>query len=375
MLCVDKKYKFDLLVENVTRCCQCERMSGRYKVLSRNNGSLDAKVLFIGEAPGRLGADRTLIPFYGDQTGKNFERLLKTSGLTRKDIFITNAVLCNPRDEKGNNATPNKDEVWKCSLYLSLVIEIIKPELIVTLGQCALNALNTIEPHSIELKQDVSKPIGWSRYAVLPMYHPGPRALVHRNLANQTSDFLILNEIIDPSKPENKCEENEASTMFELDPFRPSLAHKIINSLVKQLKTASKFKIAKLLYLLDWRELETNGKLLTGYYYIFQKNGPLATGLTKTLTEMEGHEISFRWVGNTPTYVTGPNVRANMDLPPDINGKVETLLEKYGKHTDSEIKTSAYLTKPMKNIIRRMNEGESFLNQPVFQIDEYKIIN
>jgi uracil-DNA glycosylase family 4 len=171
-------------------------MCGRTKVLSEKNGNIDSRVIFIGEAPGRLGADRTGIPFYGDQTGRNFERLIQIAGLTRPQIFITNAVLCNPRDEKGNNSAPNKEEVRNCALYLSLLIDVIEPELIVPLGQCALHSLNIVEAHQIKLRQDVRKPTKWGKYTVVPMYHPGPRAAIYRNISDQKGDFSFLGKFL-----------------------------------------------------------------------------------------------------------------------------------------------------------------------------------
>jgi len=185
-----------MLVENVNRCNLCTRMYGRTKVLSEKNGNIDSKVVFIGEAPGRLGADRTGIPFYGDRAGKNFEWLLPFAGLKRQQVFITNAVLCNPRDEKGNNSAPNNEEVRNCSLHLSILIDIIEPDLIVPLGQCALRSLNVIEAHQIKLQQDVRKPAKWGKYTVLPMYHPGPRATIYRSIADQKKDFFFLGEIL-----------------------------------------------------------------------------------------------------------------------------------------------------------------------------------
>ncbi len=196
MLHTDKRRKFEILVENTTRCNLCARMSERTRVLSNKNGNIDSKVIFIGEAPGRLGADRTGIPFHGDQTGQNFERLIKFAGLTRQQIFVTNAVLCNPRDDKGNNSTPNREEVRNCSLYLSTLIDIIEPEIIVPLGQCALRSLDIIEAHQIELRQDVRKPIKWDKYTIMPMYHPSPRATINRSFDNQKMDFSFLGEII-----------------------------------------------------------------------------------------------------------------------------------------------------------------------------------
>jgi DNA polymerase len=75
-------------------------MCNRRKVLSANNGNLNSKVVFIAEAPGRLGAECTGIPLYGDKTGENFEMLLGNIGWKREDVFITNSILCNPQDER-----------------------------------------------------------------------------------------------------------------------------------------------------------------------------------------------------------------------------------------------------------------------------------
>ncbi len=205
MLCSTKQHKFDLLVESANQCNLCTRMLGRKRVLSEKNGNIDSRVLFVGEAPGRMGADRTGVPFHGDIAGKNFERLLRIADLTRQEVFVTNAVLCNPRNEKGNNSSPTRKEVRDCSIYLSILLDIIKPDIIVTLGQFALIALDAIEPHKIELRRDVRKPIKWNEYTVLPMYHPGSRAAVHRSPVDQTKDFLFLRELLGRSERSSSC--------------------------------------------------------------------------------------------------------------------------------------------------------------------------
>jgi uracil-DNA glycosylase len=92
---------FQALVHCVEECEVCPRMEGRARVLGSANGPERAKVLFIAEAPGRLGAERSRIPLHGDQTGRNFEALLASVKLKRREVFITNAVLCNPQDEFG----------------------------------------------------------------------------------------------------------------------------------------------------------------------------------------------------------------------------------------------------------------------------------
>src|SRR5918992_4344349 len=94
---------FNDLVKDASSCTLCPTMCGRAAVLSELNGSTEARVMFIGEAPGRKGADRTHVPFSGDQSGKNFDRFLEAAGLKRSEIFITSAALCNPRAPTGAN--------------------------------------------------------------------------------------------------------------------------------------------------------------------------------------------------------------------------------------------------------------------------------
>src|SRR5258708_38443099 len=107
--------QFIRLVAEASTCVKCPAMCERAAVLSELNGSLDARVMFVGEAPGRKGADRTRIPFSGDQSGRNFERFLSSIGLTRAEIFITSAALCNPRKPSGANRRPGASEISNCS--------------------------------------------------------------------------------------------------------------------------------------------------------------------------------------------------------------------------------------------------------------------
>src|SRR5213080_3667840 len=111
----------------------CPRMATSERVLGYAAGNLDAKVMFIGEAPGRLGADTSQIPFHGDKSGENFERLLDQAGLTRYETFVTNAVLCNPKDSNGNNATPTLSEIENCSGFLRRQIGLVEARIVVTL--------------------------------------------------------------------------------------------------------------------------------------------------------------------------------------------------------------------------------------------------
>ena len=107
--------RFDALVAEAAACRLCPAMCGRSAVLSERNGRVVARVMFVGEAPGRQGGDRTRVPFSGDQSGRNFTRYLASIGLAREEIFITNAALCNPRTETGANRKPTTSEVANCA--------------------------------------------------------------------------------------------------------------------------------------------------------------------------------------------------------------------------------------------------------------------
>jgi uracil-DNA glycosylase family 4 len=145
--------------------------------------------MFIAEAPGRHGADRTAIPIYGDATGQNFEMMLTGVGLRREDVFVTNAVLCNPRTEVGTNDSPTREELDNCSHHLESTIRMVWPKVILTMGANALAALNLISPHDLTLRSAVGQPHPWLGFTLFPLYHPSPRALNHRNLVQQTADL------------------------------------------------------------------------------------------------------------------------------------------------------------------------------------------
>ena len=89
----DKEAKFLDLVSRVQKCTKCPRMEGSARVLGPGCGPLNAPLLFVGEAPGRLGADGSHLPFHGDKSGHNFEKLIEQVGISRYEVFVTNAVL------------------------------------------------------------------------------------------------------------------------------------------------------------------------------------------------------------------------------------------------------------------------------------------
>lgn len=179
-------------MEDVRTCALCPRMCLSRRVLSDFNGNWKAEVLFLAEAPGRLGAEKTGIPLFGDRTGDRFEELLKLMRFSRADVFISNAILCNPRDDDGNNDSPAIEEIRNCSPFLKRTIETVSPKVVVALGRIALNALALISPHRLDLKGSVGTISTWNRCKLGVLYHPGPRAAVHRPWETQLKDATKL---------------------------------------------------------------------------------------------------------------------------------------------------------------------------------------
>jgi uracil-DNA glycosylase family 4 len=153
--------------------------------------------MFVGEAPGRKGADQTRVPFSGDQSGKNFDRFLASIGLSRTSIFITSAALCNPRSESGANRKPSRVELANCSYFLRQTFEAVDPEVVITLGSVALDALKTIEPHTLSLKESVATIQRWHGRVLVPIYHPSPQVLAsHRREQQQLRDYKVVAQAI-----------------------------------------------------------------------------------------------------------------------------------------------------------------------------------
>ena len=188
---------FDELVAEAATCTRCPAMCGRSAVLSKLNGSPRARIMFIGEAPGRKGADRTRVPFSGDQSGANLDRFLQSIELRREQIFITSAALCNPRAESGANRKPTQKELSNCSEFLRRTIALIDPKVIVTLGSVALEALKRIQYHELSLKDSAAQIHSWQERTLVPIYHPSPQVLAsHRREAEQLQDYQVVQKAI-----------------------------------------------------------------------------------------------------------------------------------------------------------------------------------
>jgi uracil-DNA glycosylase len=135
-------------------------------------GNPDAKLMFVGEAPGR-DEDAQARPFVG-RSGQLLNRILESNGIARTDVFITNVVKWRPP----NNQQPSMAEMdMGKKMMLLYEIKIVRPKVICTLGSSALHAL--IDPET-KISQVRGKLFHLDHTVLIPTYHP---AYILRNNA------------------------------------------------------------------------------------------------------------------------------------------------------------------------------------------------
>ncbi len=359
-----KRVRFRDLIESVQHCDLCPRLCERTKVLSDANGSIDSKVLFIAEAPGRLGADRTGIPLYGDKTGNNFENLLSNVGWKRSEVFVTNAVLCNPREHDGTNGTPTRDEISNCLAYLEMTISLVKPDVIVSLGATALEALDLLSPHGLRLQEAVGTFVPWSGVKLFPLYHPGPRALVHRSLPKQRSDFICLSKVVHPVNGSVVRKKTKVKPL-NLAVTDASPMQQVACVLLELGGRMTHFKMTKLMYLIDFFALEKLGCMVASNIYLREADGPWAPDLNKALEAMKGYEVRKFILRGIPIVAPGPSPRFEIQLDDHILEMISSVFRTYGPMTNAQIKAAVYRTDPMRFILQEENRGKCMVNKPV----------
>lgn len=356
----DTEVSFDNLCAEVSGCNLCPRMINSQRVLNRSSGSVSAEIMFIGEAPGRLGAENSGIPFHGDKAGHNFEELLEFAKLDRSNIFVTNSVLCNPRDEKGNNSTPTKVEVSNCSIHLANQIRIINPKIVVTLGSVALESTRHVSPHLLNLKSDVRTSTKWYDRILIPLYHPGQRAMLHRSFANQRSDYQFVSEqLVRMSKTSASGNSKSVSINHSIFP--------IVKEILLNISSVNYFKLHKLYYLIEYKYHQQFNQRLTNAYIVRQKDGPYCTDLhfqkiKKALPDLHITQKDGQLIFNYPH-----SLFDNESVIDDkIKSVVKQIIAEYGSKTNEQIKTSVYLTQPMRSFLKLEKEGKlNLYNTPI----------
>lgn len=152
----------EILQAEAATCTKCELHKNRIKSVFAK-GNPKAKLVFQAEAGGAEENEQG-IPFVG-KAGKLLDKMIEAMGMTLDDVYICNTVKCRPP----NNRKPLPEEIEACRPYLTQQLKLVNPEVIVTLGATATEAL-------LGPGEGITKRRGkWAEYSgikVMPTFHP-----------------------------------------------------------------------------------------------------------------------------------------------------------------------------------------------------------
>jgi len=181
---MDKKKLLEKLYQPYKNCQECPLSKLGRKNVVFGRGNPNAKIMFIGEAPGK-DEDLEGKPFVG-KSGKLLTKALKIVGIDENKIFITNIVKCRPP----NNRQPEINEISICSkILLNKELDIIKPKIICTLGAIPTKFfLNKIlNEKDIKMTKINGQLFEYNKDTkIIPIFHP---AYILRN-KNKAQEWL-----------------------------------------------------------------------------------------------------------------------------------------------------------------------------------------
>jgi DNA polymerase len=160
---LDKKTALMALRNDIGDCTRCRLSKERTNIVF-GEGNPDARLMFIGEAPGRE-EDIQGRPFVGD-AGRLLTRLIEKMGFKREDVYIANIVKCRPP----LNRDPEKDEIEICRVFVEKQIEIIKPEVIISLGR--ISAQTLIGNDRLKMTSIRGNFFEYKGIPLMPTFHP-----------------------------------------------------------------------------------------------------------------------------------------------------------------------------------------------------------
>jgi uracil-DNA glycosylase len=170
-------------------------------------GNADADLMFVGEAPGAT-EDQQGKPFVG-RAGRLLDDLLAEIGLSRRDVFIANILMCRPP----GNRDPLPDEIAECKPYLVRKIELIEPKVIATLGNFATK---TITESQVGITRCCGRPqqrtVAGLDLIVYPLFHPAAALRTPKVLEQLREDFSRIPSLIEPPAPPEPTAQAEPAT-------------------------------------------------------------------------------------------------------------------------------------------------------------------
>jgi DNA polymerase len=158
--------EFGQLCYEISNCKNCDLSYSRRRAVC-GYGEQGAYIMVIGEAPGTK-EDIEGIPFVG-RSGALLDRVLAQCGISRKELYITNSVRCKPPFGKA----PRSEHIKACSSYLSREIKMVKPSVIVPMGNTAIAALSIVMKFKTGKVTEINgKILKLGDYLIVPQFHP-----------------------------------------------------------------------------------------------------------------------------------------------------------------------------------------------------------
>jgi uracil-DNA glycosylase len=179
----------------VSTCTLCPLHETRTRAVF-GAGDADARLMFIGEAPG-AEEDRQGLPFVG-RAGQLLNQLLAEIGLSRDDVFIGNILKSRPP----GNRDPQPEEIEACWPYLERQIELIEPHVVATLGNFATKRI-TGSPVGITRVRGTPQihTLGGRTVFVFPLLHPAAALRTPAMVETLREDFARLRALLDEPLP------------------------------------------------------------------------------------------------------------------------------------------------------------------------------
>ncbi len=171
----------------IKNCAACTMGHQRNHIVF-GDGNPHARIVFVGEAPGR-NEDLQGKPFVG-QAGQLLNKMLMDVGLRRGDVYICNVLKCRPPE----NRDPLPAEVAACLPYLLTQLSLIAPDILVCLGRHAVSALLGVDSPMRDLRGRV---VPWREMQVMVTYHPAYYLRNASQLATGMEDFKLLKKLYD----------------------------------------------------------------------------------------------------------------------------------------------------------------------------------
>jgi uracil-DNA glycosylase family 4 len=195
-----KEASLKTLREEIGDCRRCKLAAGRKNIVF-GEGNPDARLMFVGEGPGRE-EDLQARPFVGD-AGTLLTRLIEKMGFKRDEVYIANIVKCRPP----MNRDPERDEIESCRGFVERQIEIISPTVIISLGRISSQTL--LGNATLKMTAVRGHFFDYRGIPLMPTFHP---AYLLRNPKDKWLTWSDAQMVLDKLQNTEEQEKGERTT-------------------------------------------------------------------------------------------------------------------------------------------------------------------